>query len=162
MNAGGRFGQFADVVESIRLLTAEGSIEQRAKQDMGFAYRTSSVADAVVLDATLRLEREGAQRILSRFRDNWSYKKRTQPLAAHSAGCMFKNPIGQSAGQLIDDAGLKGQRVGKASVSRRHANFLVAENGATASEVLQLAEHVRRRVQESTGTLLEYEIDVWR
>ncbi len=91
----------------------------------------------------------------------WIVKKAGQPLAHQSAGCIFKNPRGLSAGMLIDQAGLKGTRVGGAEVSDRHANFIVVDRDASSNDVLQLIDLVRSRVAEQLGVELELEIDVW-
>ena len=85
-------------------------------------------------------------------------KKRTQPLRARSAGCVFKNPLGSHAGALIDQAGLKGLSVGRAQVSPKHANFIVNTGNATSKEVIELIELVRERVREKFGVQLELEL----
>ena len=95
------------------------------------------------------------------YDDFFDHKTRTQPLADKSAGCIFKNPEGHSAGALIDRAGLKGTRHGNAEVSERHGNFIVALPGATASDVLGLIDVVRDRVRKLFGIELELEIKVW-
>ena len=91
----------------------------------------------------------------------WIVKKASQPLGHQSAGCIFKNPRGMSAGMLIEQAGLKNTRIGQAEVSDRHANFIIADPGATSSDVLKLIDVVRERVLERLGIELETEIEVW-
>lgn len=88
-------------------------------------------------------------------------KKATQPLTFQSAGCIFKNPRGMSAGWLIDQAGLKGTRIGNAEISDRHANFIVSHTGATAKDVQRLIDLARSRVSEQFGVSLELEIQIW-
>ena len=88
-------------------------------------------------------------------------KKNSQPLASRSAGCIFRNPRGMSAGALIDRAGMKGQRVGGAHVSEKHANFILADDGATAFDVLKLIDKIRDAVAKESNVLLEKEIQVW-
>jgi UDP-N-acetylmuramate dehydrogenase len=88
-------------------------------------------------------------------------KKANLPMAHENTGCIFKNPRGMSAGMLIEQAGLKGTRVGGAEVSDRHANFIVTEQGATSQDVLKLIELVRGRVKDRLGIDLETEIEVW-
>jgi UDP-N-acetylmuramate dehydrogenase len=90
------------------------------------------------------------------------YKRNSQPLNTKNAGCIFKNPPGASAGALIDQAGLKGLRLGGAEVSTKHANFIIAWPGCTSSDVQQLIKVVRDRVYERHGILLELEIQIWR
>jgi len=91
----------------------------------------------------------------------WIYKKNTQPLGVRNAGCIFKNPRGLSAGALIDKAGLKGKRLGGAYVSEKHANFILAEEGATAFDVLRLIDLIRDTVAKEFSVNLEKEIEVW-
>ncbi|NUQ50633.1 MAG: UDP-N-acetylenolpyruvoylglucosamine reductase, partial [Phycisphaerae bacterium] len=92
----------------------------------------------------------------------WKEKAAAQPpLSVRSAGCVFKNPPGQRAGKLLDEAGVKGLRVGGAQVSERHANFIVVHEGARAQDVLDLAEMARQRVLMHAGVELELELDVW-
>jgi len=161
MNAGGRFGCIADVVDRFEVLTPEGGVETRTREQAGFAYRRCALGNGIVLRAELGLAPEDRQALAQRFRQNWDYKKKTQPLADRSAGCVFKNPPGESAGRLIDQAGLKGERCGGAVVSRQHANFISADDGADASDVLRLIDRIRTRVRATFQRDLELEIDVW-
>ncbi len=161
MNAGGRFGSIGDTVERVRLIDRAGVIVDRDSRDMCFAYRQSALEDRIVLEAVLKLRQEPVDEVKRRYQDNWRFKKDSQPLAAHSAGCIFKNPEGDVAGRLIDRAGLKGFSRGRARVSEIHGNFIVADEGATASDVLEVLEYVRETVLKKTGVRLETEIDVW-
>ena len=95
------------------------------------------------------------------MRKLWIMKKATQPLASQSAGCIFKNPRGLSAGALIEQAGLKSTRVGGAEISDRHANFIVTHPEATSDDVLRLIDLVRSKVAEQFGVDLELEIQIW-
>ena len=95
------------------------------------------------------------------MRKIWIMKKATQPLASQSAGCIFKNPRGLSAGALIEQAGLKGTRVGGAEISDRHANFIVTHPEATSDDVLRLIDLARSKVAEEFGVDLELEIRIW-
>ena len=92
---------------------------------------------------------------------HWIVKKASQPMGHQSAGCVFKNPRGASAGELIDDAGLKGTRIGGAVVSDRHANFIIAEPECTAQDVLRLIELVRSQVRDRIDVELEMELEIW-
>lgn len=161
MNAGGRFGCIGDVVERVRLIDAKGVIVDCDAQAMQFGYRRSSLGGRLVIGAVLKLRQEAAADVKKRFQENWRFKKESQPLAAHSAGCVFKNPEGHSAGQLIDAAGLKGFGRGKARVSKVHGNFIVADEGACSSEVLDVIEHVRGAVEAHCGIKLDTEIAIW-
>lgn len=163
MNAGGRFGEFSSVVKSVRTLSREGTITDRPRDQVGFSYRHTDLDNCIVLSAMLELHEDDPVEVRRRFDECFQQKLRTQPIADKSAGCIFKNPPqGQPAGALIDRAGLKGTRHGRARVSERHANFIVAESGATASDVLHLIDLVRERVQREFSTELETEIDVWK
>ena len=92
---------------------------------------------------------------------NWIVKKAAQPMGHQCAGCVFRNPRGASAGELIDDAGLKGTRIGGAVVSDRHANFIVAEPECTSQDVLRLIDLIRSQVHERLGVELERELEIW-
>ncbi len=163
MNAGGPGAEMGDVVEEVRVLTSEKKIEVRNAEQIGFRYRhTDLEAAEIILSATLKLKEDDPRRVKSAFREHLERKQRTQPLAEHSAGCIFKNPASKPAGALIDQAGLKGSRIGAAEVSSLHANFIVARSGATASDVLHLIDYVRERVLRLFDTELETEIEIWR
>ena len=126
-----------------------------------FGYRSSTIGGRVVASATLHLNPADPKETMTRFRDCWSQKKRDQPLGERSAGCVFKNPEGASAGALIDQSGLKGFTCGGASVSLRHANFIVTAPQATTAHVCEVIDHVRGEVLRQSGVELELEIDIW-
>ncbi len=162
MNAGGRPGELGAVVQQIDVLYPDGSVETWPHERIGFGYRHSELGDRIVLAARLELVEDDPFRVKRAFDENFQDKQRSQPLSDKSAGCIFKNPAGESAGALIDQAGLKGVSCGRAKVSSRHANFIIARPGATAADVLDLIDLVRERVSERFGTELEVEIDIWR
>ncbi len=126
-----------------------------------FAYRQSSLDELAILSAEFQLDEEDPEQLTKRMQQQWIVKKASQPLGHQSAGCIFKNPRGMSAGMLIDQAGLKGTRIGGAEVSDRHANFIIAETGASSQDVSRLIELVRSRVADRLGIELETEIQVW-
>lgn len=162
MNAGGKYGQVCDFVRSVSVLERDGALCERNAEQVGFTYRHTRLDGAVVLGATLRLNAGDADAARRRYREIWNEKHATQPaVARRSAGCIFKNPPGGSAGKLLDEAGLKGQRVGGAEISPRHANFIVAHEGARARDVLGLIALARDRVWNASGVALELEIEVW-
>lgn len=161
MNAGGRHGDISDTVETVDLVDDAGRLRRLAKAELGFAYRRTALDGAVVTGATFRLRQTGPDEVRARFREIWRAKRRSQPLGGRSAGCVFANPPGDSAGRLIDLAGLKGIRCGGARVSPVHANFIVAERGATAADVLRLIDRIRQTVHGRFGIELELEIDIW-
>jgi UDP-N-acetylmuramate dehydrogenase len=161
MNAGGKYGQIADSVRDITIVEQSGRMRILSHDEIGFSYRHTSLHGAIVCGATLQLRRDDPQRLRERFLEYWQYKKKSQPLADNSAGCVFKNPTGQSAGALIDRAGLKGKAIGGASVSTAHGNFIVAKEGATAHDVMSLIRLIRQDVAERFGVELDLEIEVW-
>ena len=161
MNAGGAFGDIGSVIESVDLMDADGVAFTRHRGELVFAYRESNVKSKVILGAELRLVEDDPQRVLNQIKQIWIHKKNTQPLGTRNAGSVFKNPPDQAAGALIDRCGLKGTRVGGACVSEKHANFIVAENGARASDVLKLINLVREAVYKRWKVYLELEIEVW-
>jgi UDP-N-acetylmuramate dehydrogenase len=162
MNAGGRYGEIGRFVLDVRLLDSSGQIVTRAASEIGFAYRHTNLEGCIVLGVTLKLERGDGAQALRRYREILMEKQREQPpLAARSAGSIFKNPPQQPAGRLLDQVGLKGMRVGGAEISTRHANFILAYDDATAEDVLNLIELAKERVREATGIELEPEVDIW-
>jgi UDP-N-acetylmuramate dehydrogenase len=136
--------------------------------DLTFGYRETNIPDPIILGVNFRLRPDDPIALRQRVKESFEYKKSAQPLAEHSAGCVFRNPIDPvseqraSAGRLIHEAGLKGTRIGGASVSTRHANFIVTEPGATADDVIRLMDDIRRRVFDHAGIELQDELVIWR
>lgn len=161
MNAGGRYGAFGDRIARVTVLTPDGRIETRGREELKFGYRSAALGDDIVLSAHLALDRQDPEALEGRYRRIWNEKRAAQPMADHSAGCIFKNPPGAAAGALIDRAGCKGMTEGAARVSDRHANFIVAARGAAARDVRRLAERVRATVEQRFGVELEYEVEFW-
>ena len=163
MNAGGRGGEIASRLVGAEVLERSGERRWLDRRSLGLRYRGSAVRDGfpLIVEATFALEPDDPRRLSERRREFLRAKRASQPLGARSAGCVFKNPEDHSAGKLIDQAGLKGARVGGAVVSHKHANFIINRNGATASDVLELIEVVRRRVHDAFGIELELEIEIW-
>lgn len=160
-NAGGRGGDIGQWTHRASVMNRSGEIIERQREELVFAYRQSSLDELVILSVEFELESEDPEQLTKRMQTQWIAKKAAQPLGHQRTGCIFKNPRGMSAGMLIDQAGLKGTRVGGAEVSDRHANFIIAEPGATAQDVLRLIELVRSRVSDRLGVELETEIEVW-
>jgi len=160
-NAGSQGGDIGQWTFQAEVLTREGEIITRRREELVFSYRESSLDELVILEAQFQLEPEDPQEVTKRMQKQWIVKKAAQPLAHQSAGCIFKNPRGISAGMLIDKAGLKGTRVGGAEVSDRHANFIVVDRDASSHDVLQLIDLVRSHVAEQLGVELELEIEIW-
>ena len=160
-NAGGHGGDIGQWTCQATVMTRSGEVVQRKREELVFAYRQSSLDELVILGAQLRLESDDPGDLTKRMQKQWIIKKSSQPLSHQSAGCIFKNPRGMSAGMLIDQAGLKGTRVGQAEVSDRHGNFIIANADATSDDVLKLIDLVRQRVSERLGIELEREIEIW-
>jgi UDP-N-acetylmuramate dehydrogenase len=158
MNAGTRDGEIADVLESVRLMTFDGEIAEIPAANLGFAYRESHLPPGVLVGCTVVLKPEDPAAIDGRMQAILEYRRETQPLHLPNAGCIFKNPPGQSAGRLIDELGLKGYRVGGVQVSERHANFMVNVGGGTAKDLTALIRHVGGRVERERGVTLEMEV----
>ena len=160
-NAGGRAGDIGQFITQVRVMTAAGERFTRSREECSFSYRKSSVDELAIVECMLSLKEDDPDAITQRMRKVWVTKKATQPLSHQSAGCVFKNPRGLSAGDLIEQAGLKGHRVGGAEISDRHANFVVTDEGATTSNVLDLIDAAKSAVNEQFGVDLELEIRIW-
>ena len=160
-NSGGRTGDIGQLITSVRVLTQENEIAVRRGDELSFSDRRSSIQDLLILSATLELIHDDSEELMRRMRKNWIMKRSTQPLADQSAGCIFRNPRGLSAGSLIEQCGLKNLSVGKARISERHANFIVTESGATSKDVEQLISRIQKAVAEKFAVNLELEIKVW-
>jgi len=155
MNAGGRHGEIGSAVRSVDVMTPEGGFRRVPRAEAGFRYRGNGLDGNVVVAVEFDLRPDPGAR--SRYEAVFAEKKENQPLNRPSAGCMFKNPPGGHAGKIIDGCGLMGTRVGGARVSEKHANFIVNEGGATASDVFRLIDLIRSRAPVP----LELEVQVW-
>lgn len=159
MNAGAFGQQVSDVLASIVILHRNGTVQTLTRPDLNMVYRhTHLPADALVLSATLVLRADDAESIRQRMRDMRKKRTDTQPLALPNCGSVFKNPEGDFSARLIESVGLKGQRMGKASISDKHANFIVNEGGATCEDVLALIRLARNTVYEQHHVWLEPEV----
>jgi len=161
-NAGGRQGAIGQFVRRATVLDSANEIQVREREDLSFGDRDSNLDEPVILSAEFELAVEDPESVVRRMRRIWIIKKENQPYGHQLSGCIFKNPSPDvSAGALIDQAGLKGTRFGGVEVSDRHANFIVAQPGARADDVLQLIERIRQRVWQQFGYELELQIQVW-
>jgi len=163
MNAGAYGMQIGSYVREVKLYrAATGEIETLRGHQISFEYRhTSFAADDMMLAVILELPSKPYNEILKGIRICNEKRRSSQPLGQKSAGCIFKNPPGASAGRMIDELGLKGLSVGDAQVSDRHANFFVNTSRASAKDMLALIADVRERVQKAYGVGLENEVVVW-
>jgi UDP-N-acetylmuramate dehydrogenase len=164
MNAGGPQGTLGDRLVSARVVYPGGLPRELSARELGLGYRSSFLVDGLpcLLSARFQLEAGSPGVLRGRRRAFLAQKRAAQPLHLPSAGCIFKNPNGTSAGLLIDRAGLKGTVVGDAVVSDKHANFILNEGHATASDVVQLIRLIVERVHEVHGVWLDLEVKLWR
>lgn len=160
-NAGGRNGEISEFVKSVTVLTNRGEIHVREAADLHFEYRHSNLDDMVILSCELELHEDDPDEITKRLRKLWISKKASQPLTEQSAGCIFKNPRGMSAGALIEQSGLKDTRIGDCAVSDRHANFIVTYENATSKDALSLIDLIKAKVAAQHSVDLEVEIKIW-
>jgi UDP-N-acetylmuramate dehydrogenase len=160
-NAGTRGGNIGQWTLQATVVTASGEVCQRGNDELIFGYRESSLDDLAILEVRCDLEEDDPRQLAQRMQRHWIAKKASQPMGHQCAGCVFKNPRGSSAGELIDRAGLKGTRIGGAVVSDRHANFIIAEPECTSQDVLRLIELVRSQVHDRMGIELKLELEVW-
>lgn len=159
MNAGAYGSEIEDIFVSARVMDRQGDVHILKHQDMGFGYRHTSVAnDYIFLEATLKGSPGNFEDIQRKMNEIGDAREDSQPLRTRTGGSTFKNPKDNSAWKLVDEAGCRGLNIGGAKVSEKHCNFLINEGNATAKDIETLGEEVRRRVQEKTGVLLEWEI----
>ena len=162
-------GNIGDHVREVQLVTPAGQVLLVPAAEMGFGYDTSRIQQTreIVAAAVFRVTAGEVGQLRERARASLHYRKKTQPLASPSAGCIFQNPsvsdpvpgdVPRSAGALVDRAGMKGQRSGGARISEQHANFIVNEGDATADDIRRLIERARAAVRDRFGVTLKDEI----
>jgi len=167
MNAGGSYGDTAQSIHSIELMTMSGKLCTLTAADLNFGYRHCALPAGIVIAANCNLCSTDPVALRAHVKEVFEYKKRTQPMGDRSAGCMFKNPVDpstgkrESAGKLIDLAGMKGKSCGGAFVSEKHGNFIGLRDGGSANDVLALAFDVQQQVFDHSGIQLEREVVVW-
>ena len=164
MNAGAYDGALSDVITEVTALFPDG-VRTIPAQELHFSYRHSLFTEereAVVLHARLQLRPGDSSEIRRRMEELMTRRKTSQPLEYASAGSTFKRPVGYFAGRLIEDAGMKGARIGGAEVSNKHAGFVINTGNATCADVLALIEKVQKTVMETSGVMLEPEIRIIR
>jgi UDP-N-acetylmuramate dehydrogenase len=165
MNAGAWGDEIGDLVRRVTVMDRDGDFYELRREELEFTYRRMTPANqglrkAVIIDALLQLRPERQREIIARCRDLVTRRRQEQPVGMASAGSFFKNPPGDSAGRLIDAAGLKGLSRGDAMVSPRHANFIVNTGSASADDILGLMHEVQEKVFASSGVRLEPEVHV--
>jgi len=160
MNAGTRLGEMKDSVKAVRLVNRKGEIIDLPASQIPFAYRRATLPVGIVVGVWVQLKAGVRAEVEKVVKEYLHYRRDSQPLTLPSAGCVFKNPTKDSAGRVIDLAGLKGAQVGDAQVSDKHANFIVNQGQASAKDVLALIRKVRAAVARRTGVKLELELKV--
>jgi UDP-N-acetylmuramate dehydrogenase len=161
MNAGAWGVELKDILLSITLMNEKGEVVERPRKKLKFSYRRLAIPPTwIILKGRFQLKKGRKEEILEHVRSYSEIRKRTQPLDYPSAGSIFKNPAEGPAGKWIEEAGLKGFRMGQAMVSDRHANFIINLGKATAQEVINLMEWVERKIYEEKAISLEREVRV--
>ncbi len=159
MNAGAYGAETKDVLLEARAVDRKGKLRVLKNADFGFSYRHSAApADLIYTQATFRAEPGDPKLIAAEMDKITEARESTQPIKSRTGGSTFKNPPGKKAWQLIDAAGCRGLVIGDAQVSEMHCNFLINRGNATAADIENLGEEVRRRVKENSGVELEWEI----
>lgn len=158
MNASAYETEIGSIIEDITLLK-DGKIIEIDGNALEWNYRGLGIPlSDVILSAAFRLKRKRPREIAARVENIIALRRKSQPITEHSAGCIFRNPTGQHAGEIIDRLGLKGISIGKATVSARHANFIIVQENAKANDVWELIKKVKREVKEKSGIELELEV----
>jgi UDP-N-acetylmuramate dehydrogenase len=161
MNAGAYGGEMKDVVDGVEIAGKKGQRGFLSKTELNFSYRRAEMPrGAVIVRAHMSFVSRTPEEIGEKIKEFRERRKASAQITSPSAGSIFKNPEGLSAGKLIEEAGFKGMRLGGAKVSEAHANYIVNEDGAKAKDVLALMAEIRDKVYAKTGVLLEPEIKV--
>lgn len=159
MNGGAYGRDMSEILLEAEIVERSGVVRRLSAQEIGFSYRSSNLPEgSIVTAAVLQCELGDKQVIAARMAEIAKAREDTQPLRARTGGSTFKNPQGHKAWELVEQAGCRGLVIGGAQVSEKHCNFLINTGNATAQDLETLGEEVRRRVQEKTGILLEWEI----
>lgn len=163
MNAGAYGFEIKDILKEARVMTARGEVLCLKAEELELGYRTSCIPGKgyIVLEAAFELKPGDKTSIENRMKELALRRREKQPLEYPSAGSTFKRPAGCFAGKLIEDAGLRGYRIGGAQVSEKHCGFVINRDHATAGQVMELCSHIRRTVKEMSGVELEMEVKRW-
>lgn len=161
MNAGAFGSEMEDVVRSVAIMEETGALTVKQREELRFEYRNLILPKgSFILRSVLGVREAGGEEIAAKLKNVRRLRSRSQPWNVPTAGSIFKNPEGGSAGQLIDELGLKGYRIGDARISEKHGNFIVNEGGATAADVLALMAFIRDEVYEKRGIRLIPEVHI--
>lgn len=163
MNAGAHGSDISKILTKAHILLEDGSMEWISNDEMEFTYRTSLLQKkrpGIVLEAEFQLKKGDRTAIVSQMQKNKDYRKETQPWNFPCAGSIFRNPLPNYAGKLIEDAGLKGYQLGGAKISEMHGNFIVNAGNATAKDVLDLIQHIKDTILHLYGIKMETEVEI--
>lgn len=162
MNAGAYGGEFCNIVEKVTCITKEGVIKEYSNEELEYSYRHSRFVntDEIILNATLKLEKGNKEEIKSKMDELMLARRTKQPLELPSAGSTFKRGKDFYASKIIEEAGLKGYNIGGAQVSEKHSGFVVNVGNATAKDVLDLTDYMKKVVYEKFGKQLELEVEI--
>ena len=148
-------------VRSATVVTRDGQVKVHQKDELNFSYRSSSLSELVILSAEFEFERGDASAVSHELQKHWILKKNSQPVSGQKTAYIFKDPGGLSADSLIDQAGLKGTKVGQVEIFQQNANFFVAHPGATYADVMKLIDVCKTKVSAQFGIDLETGINIW-
>jgi UDP-N-acetylmuramate dehydrogenase len=163
MNAGAHGSDISKILTKAHILFEDGSIEWLSNGEMEFTYRTSVLQNkrpGIVLEAEFQLTKGDRTVIVAQMQKNKDYRKDTQPWNFPCAGSIFRNPLPNYAGKLIEEAGLKGFQIGGAKISEMHGNFIVNAGNATAKDVLDLIQYIRDEILNLYGVKMETEVEI--
>ena len=163
MNAGAHGSDISKILEKAHILFEDGTMEWLTVEQMKFSYRTSVLQKerpGIVLEAVFNLEDGEVDTIKGVIKKNKDYRKDTQPWSSPCAGSIFRNPLPNYAGQLVEKAGLKGYSIGGAQISEMHGNFIVNTGNATAADVLALIDYVKKQIWDLYGIKMETEVEI--
>ena len=161
MNAGGKYGDISETISSLTTMTFDGKITKHNREDVEFAYRGCNLSKQVVVKVEFALKESRKEEVLEKMSKIYKEKKEKQPLSTFSAGSIFKNTQHYKAAELIEKANLKGQKVGGAIVSEKHANFIVNTGNATSADILELIKIIKETIKKKYNVSLEQEIQIW-
>lgn len=163
MNAGAHGSDISKILTKAFILFEDGKLEWISNEEMEFSYRTSVLQNkrpGIVINAVFQLAEGNKEKIQSEMKKNKDYRKDTQPWNFPCAGSIFRNPLPNYAGRLIEEAGLKGHSIGGAKISEMHGNFIVNSGNATAQDVLDLIQFVKDKIYENKGVKMETEVEI--
>ena len=160
-NASTQNGYIGQWCSSVTVLTHEAEIETRSRDQLRFSHQKSNLDELAILEAEFQLERENVEQLTKRMQKQWIVKKANEPTTSECCGCIFKDPMGDSAASTIEAAGFKGSEVNGAKVSERNANFIVVEPDTKSGDVITLIEQIRSGVAEQLGVELEANLQIW-